>query len=128
MSNKVVKYSLIGFGLYAVLAAGVLTLYEDDPEQMRWDDRQAYNKKYINQLSIDVPLTKEKIIKTLGSPDITEAKILDSETYQVMFYRTNHQKSDGITTKDECTPLLFKDGKLIAWGISAFEQFDSIKL
>ncbi|MUH71742.1 DUF3192 domain-containing protein [Psychrosphaera haliotis] len=128
MSKKVVKYSLIGFGLYAVLAAGVLTFYEDNPDQMRWDDRQAYNKKYINELSIDEPIFKERIIQSLGSPDITEAKILNGETFQVMFYRTKHEKSDGITTKDECTPLLFKDGKLIAWGISAFEQFDAIRI
>ena len=128
MSNKVVKFTLVGFGLYAVMAAAVLTLYEEDTDQMRWDERQTYNQNYINTLSVEDTISKEAIIDRLGPPDITEAKILEDKTYQVMFYRTTHQKSDGITTKDECTPLLFKDGKLIAWGKSAFEQFDAISI
>ncbi len=128
MSSKVVKFSIIGFGLYVIFAGAVISLYEDVPDQMNWQDRQTYNNRYINKLTIDDPINKDSIIKVLGSPDLTEAKIVDSTTYQVLFYRTVLQKSDGITTKDECTPLLFKDGKLIAWGKSAFEQFDSIKV
>jgi hypothetical protein len=125
MNNKVLKYVGIGFGVYAVFAAGVLSLYEEDPDQMHWEDRQAYNLKFINKLSIDNDVQKNYIIDSLGSPDITEAKQVEGSTLQVMFYRTNHKKSDGITTKDECTPLLFKNGRLIAWGDGVYEQFES---
>lgn len=124
MSKKVVKYSAIGFGIYAIFAASVLTFYEDDPDQMGWEDRQAFNKRFINELSIDDQIQKNYVIDSLGSPDITEAKQIDSGTaLQVMFYRTQHQQSDGITTKDECTPLLFKNGQLIAWGEGAYQQY-----
>jgi hypothetical protein len=34
-----------------------------------------------------------------------------------MFYRTQHIKSDGITTQDECTFLLFIDGVLQEIGL-----------
>jgi len=27
---------------------------------------------------------------------------------------------DGITTKDECTPLVFRNGNLVGWGDSAY--------
>jgi len=126
MDNKVVKFAAIGFGLYAVFAASVLTFYEDDPDQMTWEDRQAFNKRFINDLSIDGQIQKAYIIESLGSPDITEAKHVENKAFQVMFYRTQHQQSDGITTKDECTPLLFKDGRLIAWGNGAYEQFNNL--
>lgn len=126
MDKKVVKFVGVGFGLYAIFAAGVLTFYEDDPDQMGWEDRQAYNKKFINELSLDAPITKGFVIESLGSPDITEAKVVAEHNYQVMFYRTHHKQSDGITTKDECTPFLFKNGELIAWGEGAYEQFNNI--
>lgn len=126
MKNPVVKYVGIGFVLYAIFAASVLTFYEDDPDQMNWEDRQSYNLKFINKLNLDDVYTIETIVSQLGAPDITEARKNEETTLQVMFYRTKHAKSDGITTKDECTPLLFKNGKLIAWGITAFEQYNAI--
>ena len=45
----------------------------------------------------------------------------DGETVQVLFYRTHHQKSDGKTTKDECTPLVFKQNRLTGWGDKAYQ-------
>ncbi len=123
MANKVVKYAAIGFGVYAVFAASVLTFYDDDPDQMDWEDRQSFNKRFINGLSIDDHIVKSYVIESLGSPDITEAKQIAEDALQIMFYRTHHKQSDGITTKDECTALLFKNGKLIAWGDSAYNQF-----
>ena len=128
MDKKVVKFVAVGFGLYAVFAASVLTFYEDDPDQMNWEDRQAFNKNFINTLSLDQPTLKSYVIQSLGSPDITEAKQVSDINYQVMFYRTQHQTSDGITTKDECTPILFKNGELIAWGTGAYEQYNNLKL
>lgn len=126
MDKKVLKFVGAGFGLYAVFAAGVLTFYEDDPDQMRWEDRQAFNKKFINKLVIENQISKQYIIQALGSPDITEAKQVEGKNIQVMFYRTQHEKSDGITTKDECTPLLFKNGVLVAWGGDAYSKYVSL--
>ncbi len=126
MDKKVVKFVAIGFGLYAVFAALVLTFYEDDTDQMGWEDRQAFNKRFISTLSIDEKIDRSYVIQTLGSPDLTEAKRKDDITFQVMFYRTQHIQSDGITTKDECTPMLFENGSLIAWGDTAYQQFNNI--
>lgn len=123
MASKVVKNTAIGFGLYAIFAGTVLTFYDDDPDQMDWEDRQSFNKRFINSLSIDDHIVKAYVIESLGSPDLTEAKQIEDDALQIMFYRTHHKQSDGITTKDECTPLLFKNGKLIAWGDNAYNLF-----
>ena len=45
------------------------------------------------------------------------AKKFADNNYQVMFYRTQHVKSDGITTQDECTFLLFVNGILKEIGL-----------
>jgi hypothetical protein len=39
----------------------------------------------------------------------------------VLFYRTHRRDGDGVTTKDECTPLVFKNGLLIGWGDAAYQ-------
>jgi hypothetical protein len=88
---------------------------------MDWKDRQAFNKVQISKLELG--LQKKKILTLLGSPDITEAKRNGDKELQVMFYRTQHKKSDGITTEDECTALLFENNELIAWGESAYKSF-----
>lgn len=108
-------------GLYALFVAAVIMFYPDTPQDMDWKDRQEYNKVQISKLELG--FEKKQILELLGSPDITEAKRIGSTELQVMFYRTQHKQADGITTEDECTPLLFKDNVLIAWGESAYQSF-----
>jgi hypothetical protein len=121
MNKKVVKRIIIGVGLYAVFVIAVITLYPDTPQNMDWEDRQEYNKIQISKFELG--LQKKQILELLGSPDITEAKRNDDKELQVMFYRTQHIKADGITTEDECTALLFENNELIAWGDSAYQSF-----
>ena len=88
-------------------------------------DRQSNNKQYIGKLTLE-KFNFEQAKEELGGPDITEAKKVDGNRFQVMFYRTQHMKSDGFTSQDECTALLFKNGSLIAIGKSAYEQFQQL--
>ena len=121
MNKKVVKRIIIGVGLYAAFVMAVITLYPDSSKNMDWQDREEYNKVQMSKLELG--LQKKQILELLGSPDITEAKRNDNKELQVMFYRTQHKKSDGITTEDECTVLLFENNELIAWGESAYKSF-----
>ncbi|MCR2595581.1 DUF3192 domain-containing protein, partial [Salmonella enterica] len=79
-------------------------------------DREAYNKRYIEKLKIEDTATLNSVLEYLGSPDLTFAKRDEDQVWQIVFYRTQHKTSDGITTIDECTGLLFKNGQLILWG------------
>ena len=58
-----------------------------------------------------------------GKADFSEAKISNQQNLQILFYRTQHKESDGETTKEECTPLLFKQGSLVAWGEDTYQQY-----
>lgn len=121
MNSKIVKRIGMGVMIYAVFVVAVIFLYPDAPDNMDWEDRQEFNKVQIAKLELGV--NRLEVLSLLGSPDISEAKKNGADRVQVMFYRTNHRKSDGITTLDECTPLLFKNDELVAWGDGAYQSY-----
>ncbi|ASM56186.1 hypothetical protein PNIG_b0633 [Pseudoalteromonas nigrifaciens] len=123
MFKKFFRYLILGLGLYALIATLVIVFYKDDPQAMIWQDREAYNKRYIEKLKIEDTATLNSVLEYLGSPDLTFAKRDEEQVWQIVFYRTQHKTSDGITTIDECTGLLFKNGQLILWGPSAYDQY-----
>ncbi|WP_018690849.1 DUF3192 domain-containing protein [Algicola sagamiensis] len=61
----------------------------------------------------------QNIMMLMGTPDFTDMYVKNQKQYKVLMYRTQRTKSDGHTSKDECTPLVFEEGKLIGWGASA---------
>ena len=84
------------------------------------EDRERDNRSQIANLTLNTPIDQVKT--KFGVPDFNETYTKDGETIQVLFYRTMRKHSDGMTTKDECTPLLFKDGVLTSWGDTALQQ------
>ena len=79
-----------------------------------WKDTQETNRKIISELVIGTE--RSNVLMRLGTPAFSEAFVKDDIEYGVLFYRTHHTESDGETTKDETTPLIFKNDKLIGWG------------
>ncbi|NMH59732.1 DUF3192 domain-containing protein [Alteromonas ponticola] len=121
MNSNVFKLIVLGASAYALFVFLVISFYPDKPENMDWKDREEYNKVQITKLRLGSTL--EEVLALLGSPDITEARMEKGSPIQVMFYRTHHVRADGLTTLDECTPLLFEGDKLIAWGEGAYQSF-----
>lgn len=121
MDKKIVKRIGLGIAAYILFVILVMTFYKGDPENMDWQDREQYNREQISKL--EVGMSKQHIIELMGSPDISEAKKVAEKTLQVMFYRTERKQSDGITTADECIPLLFENNQLIAWGNDTYRQY-----
>ncbi|MBD3585413.1 DUF3192 domain-containing protein [Salinimonas sp. HHU 13199] len=121
MNSKVIRLILLGAAAYVTFVFMVIFLYPDKPENMDWQDREEYNKVQITKLSLGA--TREEVLALLGSPDITEAKMDSENSIQVMFYRTQHVRADGLTTQDECTPLLFENDLLVAWGDGAYQSY-----
>jgi len=121
MNVKVVKIIVLGVLIYGVVVAALIFNNPDDTSSMGWEDRQDFNKVQISKLELGK--TRESILLLLGPPDLSEAKKIEQNRLQVMFYRTHHKKKDGITTQDECTPLLFENDILIAWGDMAYKDY-----
>ncbi len=90
----------------------------DDEDQ--WEKRQDKNSKYISLLELGQSMAS--VQSDLGDPDLNESFQRDGEEFRVIYYRTQHVNSDGLTTRDESTPLVFIDGVLVGWGNSAIEN------
>ena len=89
----------------------------DNDRHADWREHQRENLSIINQLELND--SRQSVLEQLGAPDFSEAFSKKDDSYRVLFYRTQHQHSDGETTKDETTPLVFKNDRLIGWGQDA---------
>lgn len=87
-----------------------------------WENREHKNRKKLSKLELDMGLSE--ITNYMGTPDFNELYNKNDDNYQVLFYRTNRQSGDGVTTKDECTPLVLKNGKLVGWGDTAYRELN----
>ncbi|CUS49290.1 MAG: Protein of unknown function (DUF3192) [Idiomarinaceae bacterium HL-53] len=112
--------AIVGFIIYAVIAGSVLTFHTANPENMTWREREVFNRKYIGRLALGSE--REEVLRLLGPPDLSEAVRTAEGELMVLFYRTHHVTSDGVTTRNETTPLIFRADKLIAWGDTAYRD------
>ena len=84
-----------------------------------WKERQEHNASAINRL---VMLRSQSSVESeFGKPDFHDSFMRDGEVYEVLFYRTHRNRDDGLTSRDETTPLVFVDGQLVGWGHSALD-------
>ena len=103
-----------------VVAIGDKDYEDNDSADSEWRSTQQANLKQINQFQPGMAFNN--VVSRMGNPDFTEFLMKDGQQVQVLFYRTHHKRSDGKTTKDECTPLVFIDGQLHSWGDKAYQQ------
>lgn len=97
--------------------SGCVFIHSNDGSDENWQQKQQKNREMINQLTLDTDRTQIEL--KLGVPNFTEAFIKREQEYRVMYYRTSRQHHDSATSKDETTPLIFKNNKLIGWGFDA---------
>lgn len=111
---KTLLIILISSTLFSGLSGCVIVARDHDGGDDGWQDQQTDNRKQISDLELNTP--RLDIIQKLGVPNFSEAFVKEADEYRVLFYRTQHIHSDGDTTKDETTPLVFKNDMLIGWG------------
>ncbi len=127
MKTKLLGLALLGFATMnltgcIINAGGGEHGYNSDSDS--WQKRQKQNKYHITLLKLG--MSKKEVLDVMGQPDISEAYLTEKKgdqagsEVQVFFYRTQHNNSDSKTTKDECTPMVVRDGKLVGWGDSAY--------
>ena len=110
---------LINFSVAAFLAvfmSGCIVVGDRDHwhDDNDWRAHQKENREIIS--TFDIGTSRSQVLTQLGAPDFSEAFQHSDDDYRVLFYRTQHRHSDGDTTIDETTPLVFKNDRLIGWG------------
>ena len=102
--------------LVTTLSGCVIVGGDGDMDWEDWRHEQRENQAVISDLELGI--ARELVVDRLGTPAFSEAFTEDGHEYRVLFYRTQHRHSDGETSKDETTPLVFQDEQLIGWGES----------
>ena len=111
--NYLLKISLIGL-LLGSLGGCISINGSHSWDDKDWESNQAENRKIISELVIGAE--RSNVLTRMGTPSFSEAFVKDDDQFNILFYRTHHTDSDGETTKDETTPLVFENDKLIGWG------------
>lgn len=107
--------------LTLLLSGCVVHVGDDGPGSgEEWKARQEYNRDVIAHLEIGQ--TRANVEERLGRPDFTEAYVREGAEYHILHYRTQHRHGDGKTTRDETTPLVFRDGHLEGWGDTVYSR------
>ncbi len=102
------------------LTGCVIAIGNGQGDEDNWDERQAKNARYISLMNLGQ--SRSIVESDLGSADFMEVFQRNGNNYRVLFYRTTRTEDDGRTTKDETTPLVFIDDKLVGWGDTAIEK------
>ena len=79
----------------------------------------ASSKNLENSRKLRVGMTKAQVLEVMGRP-------LEDEIFckpDVWFYQIETIWADGLTTMDECMPLVFENGKLSGWGNSFYTRY-----
>ena len=108
---------LLVLGLAAALLSGCVFSVggnRGSSGDSKWQQVERENRDAITRLSKGMYV--EDVRSRMGTPDFLESFSRDGHAFQVFFYRTHRVKADGITTRDETTPLVFEDGFLVGWG------------
>ncbi|QOC22646.1 DUF3192 domain-containing protein [Wenzhouxiangella sp. AB-CW3] len=117
---KVVSRVLV-LGLVTVLLGGCVFSVggsRGSSGESDWQQIERENRAAIARLSKGMYV--DEVRSRMGTPDFLESFSRADYDYQVLFYRTHRVKADGMTTRDETTPLIFADGLLVGWGEAAW--------
>ncbi len=108
--------------IFAITSLSACIYIDGKSHDEKWQTNQTKNRILINELEINT--TYSDTVKLLGTPEFSEAFVLDNNEYRVLYYRTQHKHADGKTSKDETTPLVFKNEQLVGWGQTVMESLD----
>lgn len=109
--------------LSTLLLGGCVVHVKDSDVNEReasWQRAERDNRDAIAALSLGMHI--DDVRSRLGSPAFSEAFHGQRGEHRVLFYRTQRVHADGMTTREETTPLVFFEGKLTGWGSRAWAE------
>lgn len=83
-------------------------------------EQQRRNRVAVPKLELGTSI--DAVRDELGEPHFAEAFTGDDGEYRVLFYRTHRVEADGDTTRDETTPVVFRDGAIVGIGDDFYER------
>lgn len=106
----------------AVWLSGCVVAIGNDGLESRdseWAEIERDNRRAIETLRLGMGI-REVQLAMPHQADFSEAFSVQGVAYRALFYRTQRVEGDGVTARNETTPLLFANGELAGWGESAW--------
>ena len=105
--------------LTATLLSGCVVAIGNDgySEDEHWEQQQDRNDHYLSDVQIGTHI--DAVRAELGEAEFRDSFQRDGDVFEVLYYRTHHSHSDGKTTRDETTPVVFVAGRLVGYGPTA---------
>ncbi len=113
------KKQWLALALCLPLTACVVHVGGDDEDGSHYSHQQREDRNRDIIAGLNPGMAMSQIQASLGTPDFDN---LLADGHRVLYYRTQRRHGDGMTTEDECTPLIFKDGILLGWGDMALSR------
>lgn len=124
MNKKVTLAAILAVTLAGPLSGCVIAVGDkgdwDTSSSADWEQVQDQNRRKLEQVALGMSLNEVRGI--MGTAEFNELYQQDDKQIQVLFYRTHRTRSDGKTTKEECTPIVLTDGQVTGWGDTAFQN------
>ena len=107
--------------LVMTLSGCVVAIGNDGPESRDagWAEIERDNRRAIESLRLGMGTREVQTIMP-HEADFSEAFTVDGVAYRALLYRTQRVEGDGVTARNETTPLIFANGELAGWGGSAW--------
>ncbi|MEE4297171.1 MAG: DUF3192 domain-containing protein [Wenzhouxiangella sp.] len=116
--NKILPFIALALAIPVLSGCVVAVGDVKSDREAGWQEMERDNRSAISQLEPGMAI--ENVRSRLGTPEFSESMEFDGNAYRVLFYRTQRREADGMTTRDETTPLIFRDGLLVEWGEAAW--------
>jgi outer membrane protein assembly factor BamE (lipoprotein component of BamABCDE complex) len=73
-------------------------------------------------MTLVMGMSKAEVLTVMGEPTLYESyQNLNGKQVDILFYYTQRKIADYNRTKDECTPVVVENGKLIGFGDEFYE-------
>jgi hypothetical protein len=74
-------------------------------------------KTNANLMKLNTGMSQDEAVTIMGTPTLSERyEAADGNQVSILYYRTERKKTTVLSAKDECTPVVFMNGKLVGWG------------
>lgn len=116
---KAIQSIVLGILTASVLTGCVVAIgNEGRGQESDWAQVERDNRAAIDNLLLGMELNEARA-RMPHEPAFSEAFTVDGVAHRVLFYRTQRVQGDGMTTRNETTPLVFVEDRLAGWGESA---------
>ena len=116
--------SLAFFGIASIGLTGCVINVGDGESDWdsngSWEKKQESNRSNLSKIALG--MSQDQVKTLMGTADFNEAYIKQDKEVHVLFYRTQRNKGDGKTTKDECTPVVISNNAVVGWGEMAYSK------